>query len=427
MAITKPRRAPSGAPPSGAPPVSASPSSPRTADRYQRWRLILGKRAEELMAAGRVEAGLGAPGESVLSPEMEGMDGALGAVYDVEEARPDEKGKRGIGLGRSRPKIATWLGDVRRYFERDVVAVIQQDAIEKRGWKDLLFEPEALAQATPSIELVATLLELKAMIPDETRETARQLIRTVVEDIQRRMEVEIEQAVRGAVDRSRRAPQGSLLYLDVRRTIGKNLKNYVPARRAIVPDRLFFHGRRQRRRAFEVIVCIDQSGSMAESVVHGSILGSILASLPSLSTHVVAFDTEVVDLTAEVDDPVEMLFGLQLGGGTDIDRAVGYCRGLIQRPERTLFLLLTDLHEGGDRASLARRMEEMTAAGVRAICLLALSDSGAPSHDAEMAKKLAACGVPCVALSPRMLPPLLEALLKGKDVTRAALELDARR
>jgi Mg-chelatase subunit ChlD len=410
-----------------APPPAPAPSGPLTFDRYQRWRLILGKRVEDQMSSARCSGGRGAAGEATLSREMAEMDGALGAIYDIEETKPEEKGQRGAGHGASRPKVSTWLGDIRKYFESDVVAVIQQDAIEKKGWKQLLFEPESLAQVTPSVELVGTLMSLKGMIPDETKETARQVIRAVVEEIKKRMAAEIERAVRGALDRSRHQPIPSLPNMDWKRTIGANLKNYVADRKTIIPDRFFFYARQHRRREWNVIVCMDQSGSMADSVVYGSVMGSIFASLPALETHVVVFDTEVVDLTADLSDPVDLLFGIQLGGGTDIDRAVGYCQKFISNPQRTLFILLTDLYEGGNESSLVRRMEEMASSGVRALCLLALSDSGVPSYDHNLAKKLANVGVPCLACTPGVLPQMLEAVLRGQRLDAVAEKFDTRK
>jgi Mg-chelatase subunit ChlD len=407
--------------------MADSNGGPLTFDKYQRWRLILGKRVEEQLAGGRASAGLCAQGEPTLTREMQEMDGALGAIYDVEEEQPEQRGKRGAGLGASRPKVSTWLGDVRKYFERDVVAVIQQDAIEKKGWKQLLFEPESLSQVTPSVELVGTLMSLKGMIPDKAKEAAREVIRTVVEEIKKRMQAELERAVRGALDRSRHQPIPSLPNLDWKRTIGRNLKNYVPRKKTLVPERFFFYARQHRRKEWNVIVCMDQSGSMADSVVYGSVMGSIFASLPALETHVVAFDTEVVDLTSQLADPVDLLFGIQLGGGTDINRAVGYCRQFVKNPRKTLFILLTDLYEGGNEAELVRRLGELAAGGARAMCLLALSDEGAPAYDAGLAKKLANVGVPSFACTPKLLPQMLEAVLKGHDLEAVAARFDTRR
>ena len=394
-------------------------------DKFQRWRLVLGKKVEDQMSGLRSGAG-GGPG-GTLSKEMSDIDGALGAIYDLDEKQPEERGKRGAGLGSSRPRLAAGLGDIRKYFELDVVVVIQQDAIERKGLRELLFEPETLSQITPSVELVGTLLSLKGMIPDKTKDTARQVVRAVVEEIKKLLAAAIERAVRGALNRSRHQPIPSLPNMDWRRTIQANLKNYIPERHTIIPDHFYFYARQQRRREWNVIVCMDQSGSMAESVVYASVMGAIFASIPALETHVIAFDTEVVDLTAQCDDPVDLLFGVQLGGGTDINRAVTYCQGLMHDPRKTLFILITDLYEGGNHTKLVQRIAEMSAAGVRGVCMLALSDSGIPSYDERLARQFADAGMPCLGCTPRVLPEVLAAMLKGGNMTEMAARYDTRK
>jgi hypothetical protein len=156
------------------------------------------------------------------------------------------------------------------------------------------------------------------------------------------------------------------------------------------------------------------------------VTGSILASLPALETHVVVFDTEVVDLTEQSSDPVDLLFGVQLGGGTDINRAVGYCQGLVGDPRKSLFLLITDLYEGGNAAELVRRMEDMVASGVRCVVLLALSDSGVPSYDENMAKKLRNLGIPCFGCTPGLLPEFLTGALRGANLEQLAQRISAK-
>lgn len=393
-------------------------------DRVQRWRLVLGKRVEDKTA----QMSGGGGGGGTLSREMCEIDGALGAIYDQEEPSEDQKNRpRGAGLGASAPKLSAWLGDIRKYFQQDVVVVIQQDAIERKGLKQLLFEPELLSQVTPSVELVGTLLSLKGMIPDKTKETARQVVSAVVEEIKKRLSGAIERAVRGALDRSRHQPIASLPNLDWKRTIQSNLKNYLPDRKLLIPERFHFYARQRRRKEWNVIVCMDQSGSMADSVVYASVMGAIFASMPALETHVIAFDTEVVDLTEQCTDPVELLFGVQLGGGTDINRAIGYCQGLIHDPRKTLLLLITDLYEGGNEAQLVRRMESMAQSGVRALCMLALNDSGVPMFDERLARRFADVGVPCMGCTPGVLPQVLEGLLKGRDMSEVAARFDSRK
>jgi Mg-chelatase subunit ChlD len=391
-------------------------------DRYQRWRLLLGDRAEPELLDQRARRGGDGDGRgALLDDETHRIDRALGAVYDAG-APPDAASPRGAGLGRSAPHVAAWLGDIRAYFPSDVIEVLQKDALERRGWTEILRDPEALRRAHPSVDLVCALLAMKDLIPEETRETARAVVREVVEAIRRRMTQGLERAVRGARRGARRRGPPSLPDLDVSRTITQNLRNYRPDLGRIIPDRFFFHARQHRRRQWSVIVCMDQSASMAESVVYGAIMGASFASIPALETRVLAFDTEVVDLTAELDVPVEMLFGLQLGGGTDIHRAVAHAEGLITNPLQTLFILITDLHEGGDEDALVRRLEALVQSGVRALCLLALSDAGAPSYHVALARRLTAAAVPCFACTPSLLPEVLEAALAGRDlaaVTRA--------
>jgi hypothetical protein len=249
----------------------------------------------------------------------------------------------------------------------------------------------------------------------------------VVEEIVKRMAPEIEKAVRGALNRSRHQPIPSLPNMDWKRTIQSNLKNYIPEKRTIIPDRFFFYARQHRRREWNVIVCMDQSGSMAESVVYGSVMGAIFASIPALESHVVVFDTEVVDLTDQCSDPVDLLFGVQLGGGTDINRAVSYCQGLIHDPHKTLFILITDLFEGGNASQLVQRMDDMVASGVRAVCLLALSDSGVPCYDDNLARRIANVGVPSFACTPNRLPEVLEGMLKGHNLEALAKRYDTRK
>jgi hypothetical protein len=390
-------------------------TTPATFDPAQltRWRLILGKDSQEClsqMCAGGVS----------LSGEQQEMDEALAAIYDETEQEAQSR-QRSAGLGGSAPRLSKWLGDIRNYFKEDVVTVIQQDAIERRGLQQLLFEPELLKNVQPNVQLVGTLMSLKGQIPERTKETARIVVRAVVDQIKLRLEQKIRQAVLGALNRNEHSPIPNASTIDWKWTIGRNLKNYNLDLKTIIPERVYFFSRAQRSNTWTVIVDMDQSGSMADSVVYGAVCGSIFASLPALDTHVVAFDTEVVNLTEQCgSDPVDMLFGVQLGGGTDINKSVGYCEQFITEPKKTLFILITDLFEGGNQAQLVRRLGDMVASGVRAICLLALNDSGTPCFDENLARKLASLGIPCFACTPQRLPELLEGALRGGDLTALA-------
>ncbi|MBY0161376.1 VWA domain-containing protein [Cytobacillus firmus] len=394
-------------------------SSMQESNQVSRWRLILGQSAEPQLAGF-------SPGGSIqLSEEERIMDRALAAIYDNTDGGADAgggpSGQRGAGQGKSAPRLAQWLGDVRSFFPEDVVSIIQNDAMERKGWKQLLFEPEVLATVKPDIQLVGTLLSLKGKIPEKTKETARQLVKAVVDELVQRLHEDIRRAVTGALNRRQHTPLPSLSGIDWKRTIQRNLKNYDADRKQIVPERFYYFDRAKRSKEWTVIVDIDQSGSMAESVIWASVVGSIFASIPSLDTRVVVFDTEVVDLTEQcAHDPVDMLFGIQLGGGTDIHKSVAYCEQFIEEPKKTLFIIISDLYEGGNQAGLIRRMRELREAGVKTMCLLALSDEGKPFYDEQVAKQLSRDGTPCFACTPALLPQLVEGALKGQDLAELA-------
>ncbi|MBW6439370.1 VWA domain-containing protein [Actinoplanes hulinensis] len=374
-----------------------------TRERLRRWRLVLGGQADE--ALGRAEGRDGA------------MDAALAALYDAGEGGADGRpARRSAGLGGSAPKVARWLGDIREYFPGTVVQVMQADAIERLDLTRLLLEPEMLAAVEPDIHLVGTLLSLNRVMPDATREAARQVVRTVVEELERRIAQRTRAAVTGALNRAARISRPRHADIDWDRTIRANLKHYLAEHRTVIPERLVGYGRRSTAVQRDVVLCVDQSGSMAASVVFSGVFAAVLASLRSLRTSLVVFDTAVVDLTDQLADPVEVLFGTQLGGGTDINRAITYSQQLITRPRDSIFVLISDLYEGGVREEMLRRVAEMTAAGVQVVVLLALSDEGAPAYDHENAAALAALGVPAFACTPDVFPDLMAAAIERRDL-----------
>ncbi len=370
-----------------------------------RWRLILGADTRALGNVGLNEQ------ESI-------MDAALAAIYDGNTSQSGAAGKKG-GLGPSAPNLAKWLTDVRTFFPQDVVSVIQSDAIERKGLTKVLFEPETLKNVKPDISMVSTLMALKGQIPEKSKDTARQLVKEVVDEIMKRMEQNLRRAVTGALNKKAHSPISNFASTDWKRTINRNLKNYDTKTKRLIPEKFYFFERSQKQKNWTVILDIDQSGSMADSIIYSSVMGSIFASMPALDTHVVAFDTQVTDLTELCrNDPVDMLFGVQLGGGTDINKSVAYCQDLITNPRKTMFILISDLYEGGVRAGLLRRLSQMHEDGVKVITLLALSDSGRPDYDANLGKEISKLGIACFACSPDKLPELVEAALKGMDLTK---------
>jgi hypothetical protein len=385
-------------------------------ERRRRWRMVLG---------GVDETDDADAGKGITSVVLDGhdarIDTALAAVYDSAPGGRRAGGRAG-GLGKSAPSVARWLGDIRRYFPSSVVQVLQRDAIDRLQLRQLLLEPEMLQAVEADIHLVTLLVELNALLPDATRASARSVVAQVVQEIEQRLASRTKQAVAGALARSQRTRRPRHSDIDWGRTIHANLQHYLPEHRTVVPERLVGYGRRQRSLSRDVIVAIDQSGSMADSVVYAAVFGAVLASMPALSTRVVAFDTAVADLTPVLHDPVDVLFGVQLGGGTDIANAVGYCQQHITRPADTLLVLVTDLFEGGNEALLHDRIASLCQSGVTVVVLLALSDEGASAYDHLHAASLAELGVPSLACTPDAFPDLLAAALEGRDVGRWANE-----
>jgi Mg-chelatase subunit ChlD len=307
------------------------------------------------------------------------------------------------------------LGDIRNYFPKPVVQMLQQDAIERLNLKQLLLEPEMLDAIEPDVHLIATLVSLNDVMPAETRETARQVVRKVVDELEKRLAAPTRQAISGSINRALRNYRPRYAEMDWPRTILTNLKHYQPSFKTVVPEKRVGHGHK-RSSLRDIILCIDQSGSMAASVVYASIFGAVLASLPALKTHMVVFDTAVVDLTPQLTDPVELLFGTQLGGGTDINRALAYCQTLVRKPRDTILVLISDLYEGGDREDLIRRANALLGMGVKVVALLALSDDGAPAFDAEIAGTFAAMDIPAFACTPDQFPGLMALIINRSDV-----------
>jgi Mg-chelatase subunit ChlD len=372
---------------------SLSPQPSSEDERLRRWRLVLG--------GGEAEGtGVGLRGDDLK------IDGALAALYDSE--------RRGV-LGSSAPNIARGLGDIRTYFPTPVVQLLQRDALERLDLRQMLLQPELLATVEPNVHLVADLMALKSVMPTKTRDTARQVVRKVVEELQRKLANPTRQAILGSLNRATRNRRPRHSEIDWQRTIRANLKHYQPRYRTIIPETRIGYGRK-RAALRDIILCVDQSGSMGASVVYSGIFGAVLASLPAVRTRMVVFDTEVVDLTDELQDPVDLLFGVQLGGGTDINRALTYCQGVVRRPQETILVLISDLYEGGSREEMLKRAAALAGSGVQLIALLALSDDGAPSYDHNVAAALAALGAPSFACTPDLFPDLMAAAINRQDI-----------
>ncbi len=363
--------------------------------KLARWRLILGQDTQQQFSNMN---------HFTLSEQQFLMDEALASIYGGGEG---ELGK-GAGNNPFAPKLSKWLGDIRSLFDKDIVTIIQNDAIERKGLKQLFLEPD--------INMAATILLLKDQIPQRSKASARIYIQKIVEQINAMLASDIQRAVIAALNKHSHSPLPSASAIDFKYTIARNLKNYNADLKAIVPERVYFFDRANKVNHWTVILDIDQSGSMGESILYSSVMACILASMNVIKTRIVAFDTSVIDLTEKTDDPIDLLFGIQMGGGTDINKSVAYCQQFIETPSKTLFFLISDLEEGGNQASLLRKLEDMKESGVTVISLLAIADGGKPYYSASMAQKIARLGIPCFACTPERLPELLTAALKGYEL-----------
>lgn len=374
-------------------------------DIERRWRLVLGLDDNS----------------PTLSATDRRLMSALGALYGDAEA-----GKKRGDLSRSAPRVSQWLGDIREFFPATVVQVIQKDAFERLGLKQMLLEPEFLAALEADVHLVADLISLRTIMPEQSLATARTVIAKVVAELMAKLQQKTQEAIRGAINRNVRTARPRHNDIHWPKTILANLRHYQPEHQTLVVEKLVGFARQQKRLVDldEVILCVDQSGSMATSVVYSSIFAAVMASLPGVKTQLICFDTVVVDHTPELADPVQVLFGVQLGGGTDINQALAYCETKIERPAKTHLILITDLYEGGDADALLVRVGWLISQGVNLITLLALTDQGNAAYHPELAAKVAALGSPVFACTPNQFPDLMATALKREDILAWAADQD---
>ena len=371
---------------------------PDLAEQERRWRLILGQVPNSTSHL---------PNWSVQDTKMQEC---LNELYQAQQ--PNRRG----GLGHSSPRVAQWLGDIRQYFPSSVVKVIQKDALERLNLQQMLLEPELLASVEVDIHLVSTLISLNHLMPEKTKETARIVVRQLVEQLENRLKQPLQQAIRGSINRSAHTRRPKRTQdINWKRTIQSNLKHWQEDFKTIIPHELHGHPRQQTALK-DIVLCVDQSGSMAPSVIYSSVFAAVMASIRAVSTQMIVFDTELADLTPLLEDPVDVLFGTQLGGGTDIAKAIKYCRSKITRPEDTIFILISDLCEGGDAKQMLKQVAELLDSGVQVITLLALSDDGAPWYDTQHAQIFADMGIPTFACTPDQFPELMATAIEKRDI-----------
>jgi hypothetical protein len=397
-----------------------------TEENLKRWRLILGNNpgfregkgkgngtgesVDDCAGDGEGEGNGDSDGDGMqLSADERNIDKALEVIYKEGD---DAKGD----LSKSCPNVAHWLGEVRNYFPDSMVQIIQRDAIKRMNLIQLLSEPEMLEAVTPNVNLAATILAMSKSIPEKYRESARIIVRRVVEQLTKQLSFPLIQAVGGRKNKSQKKRNPKKNCIDWNSTILKNLRHYQPEYKTIIPEVLIGYTNR-RREMQDLIIAVDESASMMSSLVFTGVYASVLASIPTINTRLVVFDTDIVDLTDSLSDPVEVLFGFQMGGGTNIENALRYCRGLVSRPADTFLVVVTDLMEGSSVAVMRRRFAELVAAGIHVIVLLALNDQGAPMYDHSNADFLASINIPCFACTPDMFPSVMADFLNNRSIS----------
>jgi hypothetical protein len=379
------------------------------AERCRRWRLILGRYAEDSLG------GPGGPGgpPGGLSGTDGDLDRVLGFLYDREYAdRGHRLNDRAGGLGPSRLTALTWLERARALFPTSTFERLQTEAVTRYGVTDLLADPKAAAALPPSPELGAALLSLRGRLDKKLEEGLRTVIAKVVEDIVARLKASFTAAFMGRRDRFRPSVQPLAANFDPRATIRANLAHYDTESARLLIDRARFVSRAKRRLTWDVVLCVDQSASMADSVLHSAVVASILAGLPGVNVRLLLFDTSVVDLSHLAHDPVGVLMTAQLGGGTDIAAALAHAETLVATPKRTVLALISDFEEGGSVPALLASVSRLREAGVTLLGVAALGDDAEPVFDRHVGGLLADRGMPVAALTPDRLAEWLAEVMR---------------
>lgn len=371
---------------------SPDPQKQTESSAVVRWRLILGRDA------------IGEDGNPIggeMNAEMQAVDQVLEYLFDREHERDTGtwRPREGSG-GDSTLTVPTWLGKVRTLFPKSTAEQLTHLALDRYGLTELLADEKFLETVTPNLDLLRALISAKDIVPPRLRSLVRRYVQQVVGELLKRMTLETKRHFSGAIDTSRPSSVQVARNFDPHRTIRKNLKNFEPQHNRLRIEKAYFHSRIHRQNPWEIILLVDQSGSMLDAMIHSAILASIFKSLPNLRTHLVVFDTSVVDLSEEVSDPVEILMRLQLGGGTDIAQAMRYGEQLIRNPRRSLIVLITDFFEGGSEEALYQSAARLTEAGVTLLGLAALDDRAEPAYHKVVARRLSKLGMDIAAMTP---------------------------
>lgn len=362
-----------------------------------RWRLVLGSMSDNSLPFS------GSEREIQSFEDMEQLLDYLYSRAQGDDVRVDETSGRGGGLGPSQLTAVNWITKVRELFPKQTAEVLERQALDEFKMTELLTDKKVLEQMKPDMSLLKTILQLKHLMKGEVLETAKKIARTVAEELSKKLSQSTRQALTGRLDRNARSPIHSARNIDIRKTIRRNLKNYDIENETLVLKDVYFSSRVKKYNKKTVIIAVDESGSMLDSVIYSAVMAQIISKLPFAEVKLIIFDTQVVDLSGMVEDPVEVMMSVQLGGGTDIGKALSYCESLIQSPSNTCVLCVTDLCEGGIPKFLLNTAQNIMTSGAKLSFLAALDECANPAYDRNMGQRLADMGAFVGALTPDQL------------------------
>lgn len=372
-------------------------------EALNRWRLLLGSHAEESLESS---------GDFVSSEfTYQELDSILDFLYSREYGEDQGYRKEG-GRGDSQLSVPTWLHKVRKLFPKTTVEILEKQALERYDMKELLTDKKVLEKLEPNMTLLKNILQFKGRMKGEVVKSAKEIVRKVVEDLRRKLESDVQTSIVGKRNRHRRGYVKTMRNLDVHKTVRKNLKNYDRKKNRFVIDDLYFHSNHQHHNKWNVVIVVDESGSMMDSVIYSAVMASIFYKLVALKTHLVIFDTKVVDLSDRLDDPVDLLMSVQLGGGTHIAQALKYGKSLLENPAKTIFILVSDLEEGYPIKEMYRQSKEIIDAGCKFLVLTALDFNGNATYNKNAARVLADMGANVAAITPGELAEWIGKIIK---------------
>ncbi len=358
--------------------------------RAQRWRLTLGPESDDALGPCLDETG-------------RGRDRVLAFLYDREYG-PGRNTRRSGSLDPSSISVPEWINQASELFPTESLERLERDALERYELAQMLADPEVLSRAQPSMSLLEAVLRTKNLMNAEVLSQAKRMVAKVVEELMKKLSAEVRAPFSGTRDKNRRSFAKVSRNFDPRRTIGLNLKHWDPVAKRMLLEELYFNSRvRRRADKWRIIILVDESGSMASSVIHAAVTASVFWGIKALDSRLIIFDTAVVDLSDYCSDPVETLMKVQLGGGTDIGAALGYALGLIEDPRRTMVVLISDFAEGGPERIMLERARAIVEGGSKLLGLAALDDKAMPCYDRRMAENLVRLGAEVGAMTPGQL------------------------